>query len=71
MPARLRVRRRHEPAADPPGCVGGVRRWRPRFPLTGSGCVCSAGFFERERRAGSLAPLYSIDNTRLYIQNTF
>ncbi len=39
--------------------------------LTGSGCVCSAGFFERERRAGSLAPLYSIDNTRLYIQNTF
>ncbi|KOO32938.1 hypothetical protein Ctob_014539, partial [Chrysochromulina tobinii] len=27
------------PAADPPGCVGGVRRWRPRLPLTGSGCM--------------------------------
>ena len=55
------VRRRPAPAADPPGCVGGVRRWRPRFPLTGSGCVCSAGFFalsSSASAAGSLAPLY-------------
>ena len=34
--------RRPAPAADPPGCLGGVRRWRPRFPLTGSGCVSGA-----------------------------
>ena len=50
------VRRRPAPAADPPGCVGGVRRWRPRFPLTGSGCVFSAGFFERERRGFARRP---------------
>ena len=52
------VRRRPAPAADPPGCVGGVRRWRPRFPLTGSGCVFSAGFFERERRGFARRPLH-------------
>ena len=50
------LRRRPAPAADPPGCVGGVRRWRPRFPLTGSGCVFSAGFFERERRGFARRP---------------
>jgi hypothetical protein len=32
------VDRTPAPAADPPDCVGGVLRWRPRFPLTGSGC---------------------------------
>jgi hypothetical protein len=60
------------PAADPTGCVGGVRRRRPRFLLTGSGCVCSAGFFERASDAGSLAPACTMLNnnvecTRLYI----
>jgi hypothetical protein len=58
----IRPDRTPAPAADPPDCVGGVRRWRPRFPLTGSGCVCSAGFFERERRAGSLAPATALLN---------
>jgi hypothetical protein len=53
--ARCGVRRRPAPAADPPGCVGGVRRWRPRFPLTGSECkfLC-----RDEKKSGSpaLAP---------------
>jgi hypothetical protein len=44
------VRRRPAPAADPPGCVGGVRRWRPRFPLTGSGCMFL--YRETKRKAG-------------------
>ena len=44
------VRRRPAPAADPPGCVGGVRRWRPRFPLTGSGCKFL--YRETKRKAG-------------------
>ena len=68
------VRRRPAPAADPPGCVGGVRRWRPRFPLTGSGFVCSAGFFERERRGfarialafTTIVPVFTLN-----IQNTY
>ena len=55
------VRRRPAPAADPPGCLGGVRRWRPRFPLTGSGCVCSASFFERERRGFARTDLLQLD----------
>jgi hypothetical protein len=38
------------PAADPPGCVGGVRRWRPRFPLAGSGCKFL--YRETKRKAG-------------------
>jgi hypothetical protein len=48
--ARCGVRRRPAPAADPPGCVGGVRRWRPRFPLTGSGCKFL--YRETKRKAG-------------------
>jgi hypothetical protein len=57
------------PAADPTGCVGGVRRRRPRFLLTGAGCVCSAGFFERASDARvRLHPLqYNVECTRLYI----
>ena len=53
------------PAADPPGCVGGVRRWR--FPLTGStGCVCvDPRASSSASAAGSLAPLY-YNCTRLY-----
>ena len=58
------VRRRPAPAADPPGCVGGVRRWR--FPLTGStGCVCVPRASSSASAAGSLAPLY-YNCTRLY-----
>ncbi|KOO32192.1 hypothetical protein Ctob_003238, partial [Chrysochromulina tobinii] len=39
------------PAADPPGCVGGVRRWRPRFPLL-TGSVCKFLYRETKRKAG-------------------
>ena len=44
------VRLRPAPAADPPGCVGGDRRWRPRFLLTGSGCKFL--YRETKRKAG-------------------
>ena len=37
------VRRRPAPAADPPGCLGGVRRWRLWFPLTSSASAAVAG----------------------------
>ena len=53
--------------ADPPNCVGGVRRWRPRFPLSGSGCVCSSGVFERERWGFACTRSYNVECTRLHI----
>ena len=73
------VRRRPAPAADPPGCLGGVRRWRPRFPLTGSrvgrgsGCACvpRASSSASATPTGSLAPILYFNCSRLYIQNTY
>jgi len=46
------ARRRPAPAAEPPGCVGGVRRWRPRFLLTGSGCKFLYTSKETKRKTG-------------------
>ena len=61
------VRRRPAPAADPPGCLGGVRRWRPRFPLTSSASAAGCRVGVRSHRVLHLYP----SRERLYIQNTY
>ena len=70
MPAGCAVRRRPAPAADPPGCLGGVRRWRPRFPLTSSasaaGCRVPGRVGVRSHRVPSF-----VDCTRLESVFTF
>ena len=44
------VRRRPAHAADPPGCLGGVRRWRQRFPLTSSASAAGCRVGVRSHR---------------------
>ena len=60
------VRRRPAPAADPPGCLGGVRRWRPRFPLTSSASAAGCRVGVRSHRFTSFEPVFTFKTHTTY-----